>query len=582
MPLDALHIKYATQELDSLLSGGRIDKITVPKKDLIRFAIFSNGKTHGLCFSLNPSSPFIRLTHKLRESLDSVPPFVSYLRKYILNATIKSISSLDNERIVKLRILSTNELKQQIVLILIFEFTGRHTNCFLVNEKYIISDCYKHMPLDSNSSRNLLNGLPYVPPPSSDKVNPFNTKELELLLKQPSSKDLFDMLKEHTFGISTQTIHEILFLAFGNSVPTCPLSKKNIDILQNTIKEFIDTKNYSPCVHLDKLNAPLDFYFTKFKSVSSILKSTATLLDAMEEFYSSKESIAETTELSKRLQQTLKQAENKLNKKMAILVSRKQDALKLDEDKVLGELIISNIYKIKKGDTELIVDNFYTTPPSITTIKLDSTLYPKQIAEKYFKTYKKKKRTLELIEPQITELSEELDLIASSNTQLALAKDLTALKALESDFIELKLLKPSKKSVKKEVPKSKKEKALVGITRVEFMGYSILTGKNNIQNDALVRHSKPNDLWLHPKEIRGSHTVIINPKKVLPPFNIIKKAASINALYSKAKLSENVPIDYTFIKFVSRVKGAALGKVIYTNQKTIFVSPEKLSDIGND
>ena len=119
---------------------------------------------------------------------------------------------------------------------------------------------------------------------------------------------------------------------------------------------------------------------------------------------------------------------------------------------------------------------------------------------------------------------------------------------------------------------SKKKNKPSSPIKLTVDGLQVLIGKNNIQNDALVRSSDGGWLWLHAQKIHGSHAVI---KSTSVPQDTINKVAAYVAHYSKASMSANVPIDYTLVKYVKKPSGAAPGKVIYTHQQTVNVTPKK-------
>lgn len=99
-------------------------------------------------------------------------------------------------------------------------------------------------------------------------------------------------------------------------------------------------------------------------------------------------------------------------------------------------------------------------------------------------------------------------------------------------------------------------------------------GKNNIQNDYVTfKIAKNADLWLHVKDIPGSHVVLKNTERKEVPDNILETAATLAAYFSKSRHSSQVPVDYTFKKNVKKIGGAKPGMVTYEQQKTIFVTP---------
>ncbi len=104
-------------------------------------------------------------------------------------------------------------------------------------------------------------------------------------------------------------------------------------------------------------------------------------------------------------------------------------------------------------------------------------------------------------------------------------------------------------------------------------GTDIIVGKNNKQNDYLTNKlAARDDIWLHTKDIPGSHVVIRSKE---PSEKTIIEAASLAAYYSKARESSSVPVDFTKVRFVKKPNGAKPGFVIYDNQQTVYVTPDE-------
>lgn len=106
-------------------------------------------------------------------------------------------------------------------------------------------------------------------------------------------------------------------------------------------------------------------------------------------------------------------------------------------------------------------------------------------------------------------------------------------------------------------------------------GFEILVGRNNRQNDILtLKTAKATDIWLHTKDIAGSH-VIIRTNGQTPSEQTIREAAILAAFHSKGKSGSGVPVDYVPVKFVKKPAGAKPGMVIFTNNKTLYVTPDE-------
>ena len=126
--------------------------------------------------------------------------------------------------------------------------------------------------------------------------------------------------------------------------------------------------------------------------------------------------------------------------------------------------------------------------------------------------------------------------------------------------------------------KSKKEKNTLTTKPNEFLssdGFTILVGKNNKQNDFLtLRVANNDDLWMHTKNIPGSHVIIKSDGKEIPESTIFE-GAMLAAFFSKSKMSAQVPVDYTLKKNVKKPNGSKPGMVIYETNSTIYVTPSE-------
>ena len=106
-------------------------------------------------------------------------------------------------------------------------------------------------------------------------------------------------------------------------------------------------------------------------------------------------------------------------------------------------------------------------------------------------------------------------------------------------------------------------------------GYTVLVGRNNKENDYLtLKFANKNDIWFHTKDFHGSHTILkIDNNLPYPNNDILVKVAKLAAKHSKARNSSNVPVDYCEVKFVKKPSGSKPGMVVYTNNKTLNVTP---------
>lgn len=251
----------------------------------------------------------------------------------------------------------------------------------------------------------------------------------------------------------------------------------------------------------------------------------------------------------------LKKAVKKLKKQEAELLTAQ------DEEKWLqyAELLKSSLHEIKTGMKEITLTNYYESDLSEITIPLFEDKSPLENSNYYFKKYKKSKTGQKFISEQIKKTKQEI---------VELEQEAAELKEEES-YLNLVELTASENYRKRELDHK------VYFRRLKIdESWEIFIGRSSKENDLLTcKVAKGHDWWFHTRVFQGTHVVLRNyANKQLPDkYRIL--CAQLAAYYSKAKTSENVPVDYTQIRFVRKPRGSAPGYVTYKNQKTIYVNP---------
>lgn len=216
-----------------------------------------------------------------------------------------------------------------------------------------------------------------------------------------------------------------------------------------------------------------------------------------------------------------------------------------------GHLIMANLHAIKAGDKEAKVFNFYTN--NDTVIRLKAELSPAANAEYYYRKARNKRIEVEQMEQKLLSMRQKL---ATQEILLDELKQATNNKAL-------KVFQPAKK-----------QQEVFPFKRFMCEGFEIWVGKNAANNDLLTqKYTHKNDLWLHAKDVSGSHTVIKH--KAGKSFNttVITAAARIAAYYSRHKGNALAPVSYTLKKFVRKPKGAEPGQVVIDREEVVMVEP---------
>ena len=289
----------------------------------------------------------------------------------------------------------------------------------------------------------------------------------------------------------------------------------------------------------------------------------------LEQFYAEKDNLYHVRQKSHDMRRILVSNIERCVKKKEIQKKTEKDVAAKDSWKIKGELLTANIYAIPKGITTFRTVNFYDTELKEIEIAIDPTKTPAENAQKYFSKYNKAKRTLAALAIQKKQNEEELAYLESILNALEAAKEEADLDEIRMELAEQGYMK------RKTAKKNRVQKKAKPLHYISSDGFDIYVGKSNLQNDALTLHfAESHDIWLHTKEIPGSH-VIIKTNGASVPDTTLLEAANLSAYFSKSQNSSQVPVDYTLRKYVKKPNGAKPGMVIYEKNKTIYITPEE-------
>ncbi|MDR1906514.1 MAG: NFACT family protein [Clostridiales bacterium] len=585
MPNDVITLAVLTRELNELLTGGKIEKITQPDYNTIVLNVRSNAENQALLISCSPKLPRIHLTRRKKENPLNAYSFCMLLRKHLEKSAILSIELINNDRIIALKCQKKNDLYDIKTYTLIFELMARNSNIILTDDSGVILGTVRQSYLSENSGRLTLTGALYSPP-ANKKPRVQDAEAVSLMLRDSSNTgSLYSFLCSQISGMSKETVKEVLALS-ALSDAEFPLDEARLDVLISHISAFTRIyENKLPCASIKEDGMPSDFFPVEYKTVNLKFTPFALLNYAADECYFYAEYSDALSQKARALKAVLKKALTKTQKK----IDDNKDALlrcgDAEQLKKAGNLILNNIYLIKKNASSIELTDYETYKNVM--ISLDSKLSPSDNASVYFKRYSKLKRTEEnakinleqnlLLLEYLLSIDDSIDVcIDASQAKNGLDNNNDAKITLneietelsEAGLIREKAVKPTKKTknVKKTAPAAKPYECVVD-------GFKIYAGRNNIQNDYVTfTLAKNSDVWLHTKGYHGAH-VIISAEGRSVPDSVLLAAAAIAAGFSKARASQNVPVDYAERRYVKRIRGATKGMATYTNFKTLFVAP---------
>ncbi|EYE89264.1 hypothetical protein Q428_03040 [Fervidicella metallireducens AeB] len=567
MPFDGIFTNSVVNEL-SCFADYKIEKIHQPSNDEIILLVRKDKQSKKILLSANTAFPRVHVTEEAKENPLTPPTFCMILRKHITNGKIVNVDQINFDRIVEFKIEGKDELGFSIFYFLIIEIMGKHSNIILLNQDRNIIDSIKHINFLINRYREILPGKLYILPPNN-KLNPttISKEDLNKIIITSTGK-ISNVFSNNFTGISKLMAEQICM----------EFSDKNIADLDN--------------LHIEKIISNFFYYMIKIKSgdykyilfyEGSIKKDFYIFpLNIYNNFstktFQSSGNLLDTFYHEKNLKDTLKQKYTDLfklvtnliernSKKTQIYISKINECKNFEQWKIYGDLIMANQYIIKDDMECIDLDNFYDENYSKITVPLEKGLTPLQNAQKYYKKYTKDKTAINVVKEQLEGAREEKEYLDSILYNLENASDIDTIEEIKSELSELGYIKR-----KKNTTKAKKSSPYHYLSSD---GYDIFVGKNNNQNDYLTtKLANNNDIWLHTKNIPGSH-VIIKSKNNNVSDNALLEGALLAAYYSKGRDSSNVPVDYTEKKNVKKPSGSKPGMVIYYTNKTIYITPNE-------
>lgn len=552
MAFDGIVTKTIVTELQELV-GSKIDKVHEPDKNTIVLGLYSQGKNYALNICIDAHNCRLNLTTHNKLNPLVAPNFCMLLRKHLIGGKISNISMQGLERIVNIEIETINEFNEIENKTLILELMGKHSNIILKNQNDIIIDAMRHIA-SNNSYREILPSRIYTLPQSNkyEFTKLSGPEEFGEKLEIDSTENDYAKKLSNTFtGIS---------LSFAKSA----VEQREVPEIYNYINEIINS---------EKLKFELEGSDYVLK-LSDQEKEMFELNFFIDDFYFERETTEAFTNARNTMLRMILEVLKKYKNRLASIDAKLQECDGMDKYRLYGELITANLYQLTNTHSDSIeLYNYYDN--SNIKIPLDVKYSPSMNAKRYFKKYSKLKNAYKIVSEQKVETEKELNYIESIVYEL---EDSTCLEDVQDIFEEISENVVFKEKLKKKEKKNKnqKKKKQQKFSPIEYEvdGYKIYVGRNNKENDWLtLSFASKTDYWFHTKDVQGSHVILKADKEVND--DILVKVAEIAAKHSKAKMSSNVPVDYCLVQFVKKPNGSKPGMVIFTNNKTLNVNPQK-------
>ena len=573
MALDGLVIANLTYDLETALSGGRIQKIYQPENDALVLTIKNYRKNYRLLLSANASLPLVYLTEEAGNNPLTAPGFCMLLRKHLNGGKILSVTQPGMERILIFDIEHLNEMGDLCRKRLVIELMGKHSNIIFCQPDGTIIDSIKHISASVSSVREVLPGRSYFIPNTMDKVDPSSVSRKDFISRmQASPSPVSKAIYTRFTGISPVVAEELCYRASLDSrQDTGSLSENEHLHLYRIFSQMMeDVKNhvFSPNIVYDG-KQPVEFScipLTSYHGMTTV--SFDSMSEVLRTYYAEKNAATRIRQKSSDLRHIVTTALDRTRKKYDLQIKQLKDTQKREKYKVYGEMINTYGYDLPDGAKVLNCTNYYTGKEM--AVPLDPTLSPRENSLKYFERYGKLKRTYEALTTLTEETRQEMEHLDSIATSLNIAVSEADLAAIREELVRSGY-------VKKHTSGKKPQKSRMVSQPFHYIssdGYDIYVGKNNLQNDELTfKVASGNDWWFHAKGIPGSHVIVKSGNDDLPD-RTFEEAARLAAYYSKGRDSEKLEVDYIQKKFIKKPAAARPGFVIYHTNYSMMIAPD--------
>lgn len=544
--LDGIGISFLVKEIKEKILRYKLTKIF--QYDRVSFSLFF-GKNN-LLFQVKDNSTIFYLKDEKDPNTDFQSKFLLSLKKHLQNSILINIRQEGFDRIVYFDFEKLNQFGDVEKYTLIIEIMGKASNIFLTCKDKILSALY-FTSIDVGN-RVIMTGAKYTLPFKEKKISPIYLEkenfpfETEIFLEKIEGAG-------RAFALQCSQDYNIFkrYLSSYRPVMYEILNRGKIQkvLTYNEFSEFSQKENANLENNLENKNNR-KYFETLNEGLNAYFKTTIT-----------------SNVISEKKKSLLKYVDSQIKKFKKIEKNIKVD-LKKNENfenyKNIGDILAANMHQIKYGMKKATVFDFYNNQEI--TINLDPLLSPNDNLNFYYNKYNKGKRTISALNLRFGDIQNEIKYFEEIKMFIEKENDFIGIEEIEN---ELNLSDNGNKIKNKiKLNKTKKRELL----SFDYKGFQIFVGRNNKENEEIsFSKGQPNDIWMHIKDIPGSHVLILRNNQELPE-DILIYAANLACEYSKAKKGDKVTVDYCERKFVKKIKNSKPGNVTYTNFHSLLVN----------
>ncbi len=560
--MDSFVLKAIREELTRKILHYRIRKVSEIHQGIYLLPLWGPDGNRTLLLSCNPSLPGI---HLIQEKGTTISPdaFCRILRQHITGGIIRDIQIPYLERFLTLTLDYRRESGLVRHLILILEIMGRRSNIVLADRK-----SQKILGMARSSSRNrqppprLHPGGVYIPPPGQGKIDPETVTDSQIPSGLSATSEIASWIVQNLAGIGPVLASEMACRA-GN----LGLTK----VIRQFMKDYREAR-FSPGLYKDPRHGTQILSAIDLTHLSHWEKTDFPEMNLAAERHRRDLFLNRFLEERKKpLLTAIRSASRKQERKKEHLLHDLERSREMETVLQKAEWLSANLYRLKKGMGTVRLHDPSGRESRCLTVKLNPELTPGENAQRYFRIYHKLKRMRSTAKDRLVQVEEEIRYLHQVLLTLNEAMDPLVLDEIREELQNGRYMKAKPKGGKK-----KKPKPAPPLCFLSSEGHTILVGRNNHGNDRLVtKIARGQDLWFHAHQIPGAHVLLRNPAGTKISETVLREAALLAAYFSRARNSTQVPVCYTFRKYLRKPAGAKPGMVRYTHEKTLFVTPDE-------
>ncbi len=578
MAFDACMMRAVLSEFRAEFPEAKIERVLQPRLDEIDMVIHYGKSSKRLCFNVGPNAPRLQLTDMAKENPKEAPMFCMLLRKYFVGARITSVEQPGFDRIADFTVSCYDEMGFPTERHIICEIMGKYANLVVLDSERKILTALKIIDFAASTVRQVLPGLKYQIPEKPEKLSPLAIDKalfFEKLAEFSPERSGEKFITSTYSGIATQIAHELVFRASGSvDTPVLNIDADRFWSVFSEWQELLISESYSPTVAINSEGKPVDYsYMDIGYLVDSVnIKKFDSFRELLDLYFAERDRLEHIHQRAKDITTLLSNAQSRTEKKLGIQRQALLDSERGEEYKKYGDLITANLYCLERGMKSFKTVDYYDESCPEIEVSLDPRLSPSQNAQKMYKQYNKCKTAKAVLTEQIKIWEAELEYLASVRSFFERAE-------CEQDLIEIRdELYRSGYSAKMKGYKPPKQIKLSPHRFKTSGGYTVLVGRNNVQNDQLtLKTAERHDIWFHTKDVHGSHVILVTEGEE-PPAEDYTEAARIAAYFSQSP-SDSVAVDYTRVSNIKKPGGSKPGFVIYKTNYSAYVKPMTKEEI---